>query len=197
MNTQRNPTRRWPPAVIAFAATAVSALADCRGSRPAATPSREQAIADAIYTVVSADRETYTADVVNRLQNEEKVIAASQHWKDDRTLPLPAQMFRLGAERVRQRTRAFSYALVSRWPINKQNAPRTAAEEVGFTALVAGAPSYYREEELGGQRWFTAVYPDRAVSKACIDCHNRHAESPRRDFRLQEVMGAVVVRVAR
>jgi hypothetical protein len=31
------------------------------------------------------------------------------------------------------------------------------------------------------------------VSKACVDCHNNHPNSPRRDFKLNDVMGAIVI----
>ena len=51
---------------------------------------------------------------------------------------------------------------------------------------------FYRLSEAL-QPYFTALYADRAVSQACVDCHNQHPESPRGDFKLGEVMGGVVV----
>jgi hypothetical protein len=84
-------------------------------------------MADGLFTVMSADRAVYTKEVVNRLQNDEKVIKASEHWKDEKALPLPAQMFRMGAESVASKNPGFNYALLSLWPINKQNAPKTDA----------------------------------------------------------------------
>lgn len=156
-----------------------------------------QAMADALFAVMEADRSVYAETVVNRLQNEEKVIKASEHWKDDKALPLPAQMFRMGSERVAQREGAgFSYALLSLWPVNKQNGPKTEVERQGLQIVAdSGARSFYGEETLGGQRYFTAVYPDKAVSQACVKCHNAHPDSPRNDFKLGDVMGGVVVRI--
>ena len=55
--------------------------------------------------------------------------------------------------------------------------------------------NYYVEEELGGRSYFTAVYADRATLPSCVECHNRHPRSPRRDFKLNDLMGALVVRV--
>ena len=37
---------------------------------------------DALHAVMESDRTVYTRMVVNRLQNEEKVIKASEHFKD-------------------------------------------------------------------------------------------------------------------
>src|SRR3954468_3511617 len=60
-------------------------------------------MADSLHAVMEADRTVYTRLVVNRLQNEDKVIKASEHFKDDKALPLPAQMFRFGAEIVAEK----------------------------------------------------------------------------------------------
>lgn len=152
-------------------------------------------IADALHAVMESDRTVYTRMVVNRLQNEEKVIKASEHFKDDKALPLPAQMFRFGSEMVAEKKANFSYSLISLWPVNKQNAPKTAVEKEGLEATAKSGTSFYKEESLGGKKYFTAVYPDKAVAKACIACHNDHKDSPRRDFKMGEVMGAVVVRI--
>ena len=55
-------------------------------------------MADALHAVMESNRTVYSRTVVNRLQNEEGVIKASEHWQDDKALPLPAQMLRMGAE---------------------------------------------------------------------------------------------------
>jgi uncharacterized protein DUF3365 len=156
-----------------------------------------QVMADSMHAVMHADRTVYSKHVVNRLQNVEGVISATEHWKDDKALPLPAQMFRMGAELASEGQELFSYALLSKWPVNKKNAPRTEAEKAGldFVAKNVGS-NYYGEEELGGRRWFTAVYADQAVSPACVLCHNAHPDSPRNDFELGDVMGGVVIRIA-
>lgn len=152
-------------------------------------------IADALHSVMESDRTVYTRLIVNRLQNEEKVIKASEHWKDDKALVLPAQMFRFGAEMVAEKGAKFSYSLISEWPVNKQNAAKTGVETEGLKAISATKQPFYKEEELGGKKYFTAVYPDVAVAKACIACHNAHKDSPRSDFKMGEVMGGVVLRL--
>lgn len=168
------------------------------GEKPAAAAPGVsfQFMADAIHTVLEADRSVYTKNVVNRLQNEEKVIKASEQWKDDKALPLPAQMFRMGAEAVGDKKAGFSYALLSLWPVNKQNAPRTDVEKKGLQYVVDNPDkAYYGDEDLGGAKYYTAVYADKAVSPACVKCHNGHSDSPKTDFKLGDVMGGVVIRI--
>jgi len=153
-------------------------------------------MADALHAVMESDRTVYTRMVVNRLQNEEKVIKASEHFKDERALPLPAQMFRFGSEMVAEKKMGFSYALLSMWPINKQNAPKTAAEKEGLEAVAKDpAKAFYKEETLGRVKYYTAVYADRAVSPACVSCHNEHKDTPKKDFKLGQTMGGVVIRI--
>ena len=154
-------------------------------------------LADALHAVMDSDRTIYTRMVVNRLQNEEKVIKASEHWKDDKALPLPAQMFRFGSEMVAEKQKMFTYSLLSEWPVNKQNAPRTPVETAGLKAVAANSKQpFYKEETIGGKKYFTAVYPDIAISPACVSCHNGHKDTPRTDFKLGDVMGGVVLRIA-
>lgn len=176
-------------ALLSLPATVLAAAADT----PMFTPKQ---MTDWLHLVMSSDRTVYTRLIVNRLQNKEKVIKASEHFEDDKALVLPAQMFRFGAEMVGEKTDDFSYSLLSEWPINKQNAPRTEVEKTGLAYIAANkGENYYATEELGGKQYFTAVYADTAVAPACVTCHNDHKDTPRSDFKIGDVMGGVVIRV--
>jgi hypothetical protein len=160
-----------------------------------------KAMADALHLVMDSDRTVYTQKIVNRLVKKEKVIKASEHFEDDKALVLPAQMFRFGAELVQKRSEKlpevdFAYSLQSLWPINKQNAPKTEAEKAGLKFVAENkGQNYYTTEELGGQKYFTAVYADVGVAPVCVSCHNDHPDTPKSDFKLGDVMGGVVIRI--
>jgi hypothetical protein len=175
---------------IALLAVGCSKAAEPSGGIP------PQAVADAIHAVIEADRVTYAQKVVTRLQNQAGVIKATEHWEDEKTLPLPAQMLRMGAEHAQKNGARFSYALLSSWPINKKNGAATDAERKGLEAVSKNPKqAFYAEESLGDRKFFTAVYPDVAVAEACVACHNAHQDSPRKDFKLGDVMGGIVVRI--
>ena len=155
-----------------------------------------QDVADMLHAVMESDRTVYTQKVVNRLTLKEKVIKASEYHDDEKALPLPAQMFRFGAERVAEKTDKFRYSLLSLWPINKQNAPKTPIEKAGLEFVAANpGKNYYGEETLGGKKYFTAVYADIAIAPACVSCHNQHKDSPRTDFKMKDILGGVVIRL--
>lgn len=153
-------------------------------------------VADMLHYVMDSDRTVYTRKVVQRLTIKDKVIKASEYHDDEKALPLPAQMFRFGAEMVASKTDKFSYSLLSLWPVNKQNAPRTEVEKKGLTFVKDNkGKNFYGEETLGGKKYFTAVYADTAVAGACVSCHNSHKDSPKKDFKVGDVMGGVVIRL--
>ena len=160
-----------------------------------------KAMADALHLVMDSDRTVYTQKIVNRLVKKEKVIKASEHFEDDKALVLPAQMFRFGSELVAKRAEKlddvnFSYSLQSLWPINKQNAPKTDVEKEGLKFIAENkGQNFYAEETLGGKTYFTAIYADVGVAPVCVSCHNDHKDTPKRDFKLGDVMGGVVIRI--
>lgn len=175
--------------VIAFATMGFFGSGDKTGVAP-------QDVTDMLHTVMASDRTVYTKLVVNRLMLQDKVIKASEHFADEKALPLPAQMFRFGAELAAEKSDKFSYSLQSLWPINKQNAPRTDVEKAGLAFVAENkGKNFYGEEELGGKKYFTGVYADIAVADACVSCHNDHKDTPKKDFKLGDVMGAVVIRL--
>jgi hypothetical protein len=182
------------------AAVFVAGLAAC-DSKPSGGTDQSAGVspskmADALFAVMSADRTIYSNEVVYRLQDVEEVIKASEHWNNQKALPLPAQMFRMSAGLVAKQTDAFSYALLSEWPLNKESGPKTEVEVAGLDS-VAKNPSkpFYGRETVGDVEYFTAVYADVAVSPSCVTCHNAHEDSPRTDFKQGDVMGGVVIRI--
>ena len=175
--------------------TAVICLVGCTKEVGGIAPEK---FTDSLFAVLSADRENYTKLIIKRLgPNEGDHINPTEHWDEvSNGAPLPAQMFRLGSELVASKTDSFSYSLLSQWPINSQNNARTDVEKKGLVAIAENpSENFYGEETLGGTQYFTAIYPDIAVSKACVSCHNEHKDSPKTDFKLGQVMGGVVIRV--
>lgn len=180
---------------------ACAALMGCTKSDSATSSGiSPQKFADAVHSVMMADRTVYATHVVTRLQKQKAPVGPSEYWEDEEhTIPLPAQMFRMGAEMVDKNASAgFTYALKSKWPLNKQNRAKTELEVKGIDALLKNPDKpYYETEELGGKKYFTAFYPDKAVAEACWNCHNDHPnrEEEFPEFSEGDVMGAVIVRV--
>lgn len=170
-------------------------LSSC-AREPADGSKNSKDLTDVLFAAISANREVYARHIVNRLQYEEKLLVATEHFREEKSLPLPAQMLRMSAEEVSRTTNGqFAYSLISLWPVNKQNGPRTDSERLGLRAIAETGKTHYAEEVLGNEKYFVAYYPDRGVVEACVKCHNDHKDSPRKDFRVGDVMGGIVIRV--
>jgi hypothetical protein len=171
----------------------VKAKTGTDASQPVKISYRE--VADLINAVAAANREVYTTLVSDRLTEKENVIATDEHYLEKRCLPLPVQLFNVGALLANSKTQTATYSLRSLWPINKGSQPTSEVEKAGLAAVASGKDQFYGIETSGSAKTFVAVYPDKAVSKGCASCHNGHPNSPRRDFKLGNVMGGTVVRL--
>ncbi len=162
-------------------------------------------VVDYIHTVLLADRTAYTKHVVNRLkklEGKEKpdgVInaEATETWQDTDGVPLPAQMFRLGSEVALENTTEFTYNLISTWYINDNHNPKSEFEKTAMEEVNKTGEPYKGYQEIAGQTYYSALYPDKAVAEACVSCHNTHPihleRYPDKQFELGEVMGGIII----
>ena len=152
-------------------------------------------VADYVHAVIEADREVYTKHVVERLQVK-GVVVASENWEEMNTLLLPAQFLIESGRVMATKGIGMRYRLISLWPINKRNVASSEFEKLGLgTILTHPTKPYTGFVKIGGARYFQAIYPDLAVTQACIGCHNSHPDSPKRDFKINDVMGAIVISI--
>ena len=154
-----------------------------------------ETVADYIHSVIEAHRTFYTVQVVERMQKRGKMVA-SENWRTKHTLPLPAQLLKEADELAALTGSKIRYRLIGPWPINRQNAPATDLEKRGLEAIQTRPEQRYSSiVTMEGGRYFQAIYADRAVSQACIGCHNAHPRSPKKDFKIHDVMGGLVIEI--
>ena len=152
-------------------------------------------VADYFHAIIEADRTVYTTLIVKRMQ-EKGIVVAAEHWEQDNALPLPAQFLQRAGRLVAENGSGIRYRLISLWPIYRRNGPATEFERDGLKAVASNPDKPYTGiVKSGKKQYFQAIYPDRAVTTACIDCHNTHPLSPKRDFALNSVMGGIVITI--
>jgi len=150
-------------------------------------------VADYLHAVIEADRALYALHVVERMHDTGTVMA-SESWEHRNAIPLPAQMLLLSGLRVSEKDLGLRYRLSSLWPIYEKNGPKSDFEIEGLKA-VALDPSkpFSGTIQKNGKPYFKAIYADLAVSRACVTCHNTHILSSKRDYKLGEVMGGIII----
>lgn len=149
-------------------------------------------VATFIHAILESNRTNYTENVVSKLKREG--IDAHEHWKNERGVPLPAQFLMESGRLVALKDLNFSFRLASLTPIYAWNGPSSDRERVGLSTVQNNpAQPHYGFINKNGMRFFQAIYADHAVSQACVDCHNNHPNSPRRDLKLNDVLGGIVI----
>jgi hypothetical protein len=152
-------------------------------------------VAQYVHAILKADRTIYTTHVVNRMQ-EKGVVSAAEHWEQENALPLPAQFLQHSGKLVAESGAGIRYRLISLWPIYQRNSPATDLERRGLESLTRNPSQPFTGiVSSGKKRYFQAIYPDLAVSAACVKCHNTHPLSPKRDFKLNDVMGGIAITI--
>jgi hypothetical protein len=160
---------------------------------PSDTMISAEAAADFIHAVVEAHRTIYSTHIVERMQKQGKVVI-EEDWEQNGGLPLPAQFLLYAGGLAAEKGGGVRLRLASLWPINQRNLPTTPFEKDGLLAVAINPEEPFSSVLSAGRRKiFKAIYADRAVSESCVNCHNSHALSPKKDFKVGEVMGAIII----
>jgi len=150
---------------------------------------------DYIHSVIEADRTIYSKMIVERLGNAIS-LKATENYLEENTLPLPAQFLLLASQNVTSQGLGMTYRLTSLWPINSQNRPNDGFEKKGLEAVRKNPNKPFTTTFTSkGKLMFRAIYPDMAVTKSCVTCHNGHPNSPKKDFKLGDVMGGISITI--
>ena len=153
----------------------------------AADTSQERAV-KYILATVKAFRTVYSKAIVEHVQKGG--IRPSEKWhEDDHAIMLNAQFVKTAAGELKD----FELGLIGLTPIYKSNLPKTQAEADALKKMEANPDLKVFTFADGNQ--FKGLAADHAIVQACVDCHNSHPSSPRKDFKQGDLMGAIVVRI--
>jgi len=185
----------WGTVLLGFAVGGATVLWPARALPETTSISLPiETVADYIHAVIEADRDVYTRHVVERMQMIG--VVASENWVAKNTLPLPAQFLLESGRHIGKKGLGVQYRLISLWPINKHNVAANALESIGLDQILTQPNRPYTGiTRVGENRYFEAVYADLAITQSCIGCHNAHPDSPKRDFKMNDVMGAIVISI--
>lgn len=150
-------------------------------------------VAEYIHAIVQADRNVYSTHVVEQLQNR-KITEAAEDWKENGALPLPAQMLQMAGQEIQGLGLGLRIRLASLGPIYTKNRPADQFERAGLEAVAKEPQKPYTGIIIErDRRYFKAIFADRAVAMACVACHNNHPLSAKRDYKLYDVIGGIII----
>lgn len=145
---------------------------------------------------IKEDREKYTEGVIGKLKKELRGFKPSRDWTGIKGgVPLPATFVQEVSEKI-NKTGLYRYDLLSKWNINKDKGLKSAFEEKAFDALMKDKYTpFYSFMKYDGKFALRYATADVAGAAACVNCHNKHPGSAKKDFKLGDVMGALIITV--
>jgi methyl-accepting chemotaxis protein len=126
-----------------------------------------------ISTQIMISRAYITQNYVAKIKkskagNEIQVLKDHSGVAD--AIPFPATAVREMGEEA-NRTGLYNARLISQNPMNPSNSPKDNFENEAIRAIMGGAESYARRDEVNGVPTFRRATVDKASSTACLSCH--------------------------
>ena len=158
---------------------------------------RKAAIAESQTNVdqIKSLRAYYTRNVVAPVLATGGVDAHYQHDGDDTRIPLPATMVHELSERFSKSGRELRLFSTAPFP-NRVGRTLDAFELNAWEHFEkTDAPVYWRTEIVADREILRVAVADTMTEMACVECHNTHPESPKRDWKLGDVRGVLELQV--
>ncbi|HMI86832.1 MAG TPA: DUF3365 domain-containing protein [Polyangiaceae bacterium] len=132
-------------------------------------------------------RELYTKNIVE--SGLKAGLKFDEKWRETNVDagPLPALFLRETAKNLAKGPTRLGLFLGSDSPINKANQFSGLQADAFLQMRRDRSPRHFFMDDVKAN---AAMFPDVAVTKGCVDCHNRHVDSPKRDWKVGDVMGA-------
>ncbi len=183
----------WVPALtVVLAAAAYFFVIDTPSqSGVASGPAGAKVSSEQMFKTVNrinvGARKVWTARIVT--QGKEAGLKFSEKWRDQGVDagPLPALFLRLTATKLDASKSPLSLFLGSDNPINVANV--FAGEQTEQFKAMRGdqKPRFFGMSKLERE---VGMFVDVATVPGCVTCHNEHVDSPKKDWKLNDIMGA-------
>src|SRR5262249_29617609 len=150
--------------------------------------------AELLTLTVREAQNLYSREVVDRLKDHNVPISPDYTLRPG-TIPLPPTLTTLLARRISEREGG-AVRLYSDhpFPSNKDRPPPDDFENEALRRLRQDPEQpFYRIEPWQGRRSLRYATAEVMRDKKCIDCHNQHADSPKKDWKLGDVRGVLEV----
>ncbi len=134
-----------------------------------------------------AARSLYTRAIVG--DGKKVKLRFDEDWESGKVEagPLPALFLRGTAAYLEKSPQPLNLFLGSDFPISAANKFSGIQEEYFTQMKEDKKPRYFFDENTD---MHTAMFPDIASAGACVSCHNAHPDSPKKDWKLGDMMGA-------
>ncbi len=140
-------------------------------------------------------RAYYTREVVAKVAKNASVKVSFDHKGRENVLPLPATVIHDLSDEFAQSSGRVRLQLYSAHPFAHRQSRTLDAFQRDALAFFQTHPDepFIRQERVGNEESVRVAVADRMTSQTCVDCHNSHPQSAKRDWKLGDVRGVLEV----
>ncbi len=141
-------------------------------------------------------RAYYTEKVVKKIVKTGSLRVFSDHAGREDTVPLPATMIHDLSELLKTQNMGLTISLYSKFPFPNRAGRRLDAFALRAIEELNAEPGkvIVTEEKLDGVETVRVAIADQMQVQACVQCHNTLPDSPKKDWKLNDVRGVLEVR---
>lgn len=158
--------------------------------------SETSVVANNYLDVLQSFRALYTSEVIGKLDLD-KVHISHEYKNIDNAIPLPATMTMMLAEKAGSNNKAMNVNLYSRYPFPwRKNTDLNDFEKRALKKLEIDSSEDIVETEIRDGELFLRVARADLMFENCVSCHNSHPDSPKTDWKVGDVRGALGIEIS-
>lgn len=140
-------------------------------------------------------RKYYSSEIVARLGHIDGLEITHDYKAKNNAIPLPATMSIELGKRLSERVAGLQVRLYSNhpYPSRIDGGPRDAFEREAIDWLTQHPDQAYYRFEQAGSGWRLRYAKADLMQASCVECHNSHPASPKKDWREGDVRGVLEV----
>ena len=132
-------------------------------------------------------RRLYAKEVLQ--EGKKRGIKFDENWQEKDVVAglLPAQFLRETASYLEKSPARLGLYLGSEFPINRTNLLEGLQVSKLKDIKKSNGDTFFK---MPTEKTYVFMSPDIATVNSCVTCHNKHPESPKTDWKINDVMGA-------
>ncbi len=150
--------------------------------------------------ILQTSRQVYNQEAVNRLQGTENVVISHKYQSIPNSVPVPSTFLIQLATTLRNSQDINIYTKVfSDYPFKNNGVEVNSTispSEQNILDFLRNNPTedYHNVENVDGIKIFEFAKAE-IMEATCVQCHNTHPDSPKRDWKIGDVRGAIAVNI--
>ncbi len=139
-------------------------------------------------------RSYYNESIVSKIAEKNNIKVDYNHELSSDTIPLPATVIHNLSDRL-TKNQDIKINFFSDYPFpNRANRVLDEFQKNSIEYLRKNPNEFYTKEDIvNGKRVFRVAYSDVMISQKCLNCHNNRVDSPKNDWKLNDVRGVLEV----